>query len=168
MQQERSAGKVFLSAMQMALVGVDYRNKEMKIHINKFDMVNSMMVPELADKNGAKASDRWDFTKARRHVLDCYGFTPLEKMKLWAKDMKTWTKDESHDQQDNKWLYTLVRDSCEPDLRMKVDKEFLKLGKEYRVGCMYFYLIMQTICNITEEVATALQERLQEFGEKGL
>ena len=108
MQQERSAGKVVASAMQMAFVGVDYRNKEMKIHINKFDMVNSMMVPEFVDKNGEKPANRWDFTKARRHVLDRYGSIPLEEMKLWAKDMKIWTKDKSHDQQDNKWLYTLA------------------------------------------------------------
>ena len=58
-------------------------------------------------------------------------------MKLWAKDMKTWTKDAAN-QQDNKWLNTLAQDSCEPDLRMKVDEEFLKLDGDIRVGCMYF------------------------------
>ena len=63
------------------------------------------MVPELVDENGAKPANRWDFAKARRHVLDRYGSIPLEEMKLWAKDMKIWTKDKSHDQQDNKWLY---------------------------------------------------------------
>ncbi len=88
MQEEQSAGKVVSSAMHMALVVVTYRNKEMKIHINKFEMV-----PELADENGAKAANRWDFTKARRHVLDRYGSISLKEMKLWAKDMKTWTKD---------------------------------------------------------------------------
>ena len=58
-------------------------------------------------------------------------------MMLWVNDKKNWSKTEA-DKQDKKWLYILARNSCEPDLRMKVDKEFNKLGEKYRVAACIF------------------------------
>ena len=68
-QQEQTSYSTSAEAMKMALIGISYRNAQVKLHLANHDMVNGMMVPHLKDQNRKDPAARWDFS---RHVVMCW------------------------------------------------------------------------------------------------
>jgi hypothetical protein len=58
---------------------------ELKLRLVTFDMLNDVMIPKLANPNGAKPSERWDFS-SRKNLLDNYGSIEKEHILLWGEE----------------------------------------------------------------------------------
>ena len=51
MNEEKNDEQVGNRVTQMAFVGAAFKNKQMKLHLEKHDMLNGMLVPKVKDRN---------------------------------------------------------------------------------------------------------------------
>ncbi len=68
---------------QDTIIGVANRVTKLKLRLVTFDMLNAVMIPKLANPNGAKPSKRWDFS-SRKNLLDKFGSIEKEHTLLWG------------------------------------------------------------------------------------
>ena len=130
--------------------------------------MNALKVPKRMDPTswGATPKDRWDFTQ-RRHLFDSYGVIEKEEILKWSEDCLLHCKDQ-HDRQDQEWLLAFARNSCTLDLKVKIDRIFDKLPVKQRAGCVYWWLMLDAIVKINDDIAVGLQQKIKKFAEKGL
>ena len=138
----------------------------MKLRIKAFDLMNACLIPTFKDETGATPADCWDFTN-RRHLLDHYGSITLPEIKQWGDDCVRWGIT-GFEVQDQEWLLSLARNSSTTDLQVKVNRRFDKLDGEFQCGVVYIWMMLDTIVNITDDVAAALQKKIKSFADKGL
>ena len=62
----------------------------------------------------------------------------------------------------------MAKNSCSVGLNIKIDKIYSKLDGHQQVGAVYLWLMLDTIVNITADVAKGLKEHIKLFGQKGL
>ena len=63
-------------------------------------------------------------------------------------------------------LTTIARNSSTVSLNEKVKRTFNRLEGHQQAGAVYFWLILDTIINITPDVAAGLRKQIKTFGEK--
>lgn len=150
------------------IIGVAYRCEEAKIRMKDYDLVNAMKVPIRKDPTtwGATPMDNWDFT-TRRSILDSYGVIKKEEILKWSSDCLLFGKSD-FDRQDQDWLLAFARNSCTLDLKIKIDRVFEKLPVEHRAGCVYWWLMLDAIVKINDDIATGLQQKIKKFATNGL
>ena len=75
----------------------------------------------------------------------------------------------TYERQDQDWILTLARNTTSTvGLNEKVEMTFYKLEGHQQAGVVYFWLMLDTIINITPDVAASLRKRIKAFGEKGV
>ena len=74
----------------------------------------------------------------------------------------------TYERQDQDWILSLTRNSSTVGLNEKVERTFDKLEGHQQAGVVYFWLMLDTIINITPDVAAGLRKRIKTFGEKGV
>ena len=152
-----------------ALIDLEFRTAEFKRRTQEYDMLNCLLVPAYKDPEGATPADRWDFTK-RVHLFDSFASITRKQVTVWCDDCIRWAKAEvaQFEAQDSQWITELLRNSSTPDLIIQVDRDIQKLQGSMQGGVVWAWIMLNKIVNITDDVATALQERIKEFGNSGL
>ena len=164
--EDEDDGHTMATSTHDAIINVSYRCEEMKMIIKSFDLTNACLIPDCVNANGATPADRWGFSN-RRHVLDHYGSITEADVKLWCEDCLCWPVSE-YEKQDQNWLLTLARNSCTTELKVKIERRFSKLPGHMQGGVVYIWMMLDTIIHITDDVASALQQKIKEFAAKGL
>ena len=150
-----------------AIISCTFSCSEMKLRVESYDMLNSVLIPVLVDPGGINPAARWDFTKDRRNLLEEFGSITFEEVKQWTEDSLLWSQSE-FESQDQEWLLTFTRNSCKTDLLVKVEEKFHKLEGHHKGGTTYLWLMLHTVVYITDDVATSLKGIVKSFATKGL
>jgi hypothetical protein len=148
------------------IIGVGYRCRGAKLRCQEYDLLNALQVPTLTNATGGKPSLRWDFN-SKRFLFDEFGLITKEEILQWSEDCLLWAKDEL-DRQDQDWLLCLARNSCTTDLKVLIDRAFDKLPAKHQAGCVYWWMMLDAMVKITDDIANGLKNKIKTFAEKGL
>ena len=151
------------SRIQESFVGLAQRTKRLKDRCRDYDMMTTLLIPKLIDKDATDLDSKWGDT---RNLLDHFGTVTLEECKEWTKLILL--RGHESEVENQNWLLQLARGSCTEGLQTRIENKFDKLSVEYQGGVVYIKLMYDILVHLTEAVVTALQRYVKHFATKGL
>ena len=157
-------------SLKVQLVSVEATARQLERRAKEYDFANVAMIPPYLDENATRARNRWDGSKPAINLFRHAKLVSLGQVKQWSADnLLSNKKSDPEIIRDLEWLLELVRNSCDKELRFKLDDKFDKLPYAHQSGVVYLKMVFDTLINLaSDDVVDSMIDHIKQFKEKGM
>ena len=157
-------------SLKVQLVSVEATARKLERRAKQYDFANVAMIPHLLNENATRARDRWDGTKPAINLFRHAKMLSLDQVKQWSADnLLNNNKKDPEIERDLEWLLELVRNSCDEELRFKLDEKFEKLPYSHQSGVVYLKMVFDTLINLaSDDVVDSMIAHITKFRDEGM
>lgn len=142
--------------------------KKLRVHAEKYDMMDILIVPEVTDPSDLSLPPAAVFTLDTKHdLLKDWMKISYERICCVQKFTNTSRYIDPADADSSKHLLTFVWDSCTESLLLKIEERFNKLPDGAKGGLTFLWLLLNTVFQMSLNTIKGYKDFLTLYGEKG-
>ena len=166
-REEEDESRTRYKDIQSMYVGNIERLQELKERAERYDLVDIANIPDYRDKNATHPADKWDGVDKRTSLIDSWSQIELQHVCDYQSDINKYS---SVDGVSSEWLQDLIYNSSTPELRELVAQKTASLvvDDSQLGGAVMLKITLDQMFCMTQDVVTALQDFLEDFGKNGI